>query len=144
VTYSFFNADLRCTTCGSTSAASFTTKIEAEPGDVLRVGSATDVTVTDMTYSHYTLRLPRDGEPLRVLEVWDCAVCGAPQWVEVSIDGGRVVSIDPFTFDRSTFDRVQFVSDGLPEFYERVTGESIFVDDALRTGWQERLRQRLP
>jgi hypothetical protein len=143
MTYSYFVAELQCSTCHRSTRANINTSIEAEPGTVHEVGTPVDVTMVDMELSHHRTRAPRGVEPLRVLEQWTCPNCGSGNWVEVVIDGGKVVAIDVVEFDQSTLDRVHFVTDWLVEFYRDTVGEPIYVDNSLRKDWPERLRPHL-
>jgi hypothetical protein len=143
MSYSYFVADLHCPGCGSTTGASVTTKVESEPGTVIRVGDRLEVTVTDMELSHYKVRDPAPGEPLRILEPWSCPNCGRPEWVEVVVADGAVTSIEVAPFDVATLDRVHFVAGELYDFYQEVTGEPFYVGNDLRSDWAARLRAGL-
>jgi hypothetical protein len=141
--YSYFVAELQCPGCGTSTESTVMTKVESDPGTVIRAGDSLDVTVIDMKYSHYTLRAPQPGEPLRILESWSCPACGRPGWIEIVVDDGRVQSIDVVPFDTATLDRVHFVADQLAEFYEEKAGEPLYVGNEVRRDWMERLRQHL-
>jgi hypothetical protein len=143
MSFSYFVADLQCGTCGRVSRANIDTSIESEPGTVLTIGSHVDVTPIDMEISHHKVREWKPEEPLRVLESWGCPNCGAPNWVEVVIDAGKVKSMEVVAFDQSTLDRVHFVTDWLVEFYRDKVGEPIHVGNSVRADWPERLRPRL-
>jgi hypothetical protein len=142
MSYSYFVADLQCPGCGSIADASVITKVESEPGTVIRVGDPLDVTVTDMELSHYKVRDPAPGEPLRFLEPWGCPNCGR-LWVEVVVAAGAVRSIEAVRLDVATLDRVHFVDSEVTDFYEEVTGEPLYVGNDIRPDWAERLRARL-
>lgn len=143
MSYSYFVADLRCPACEKTSEATIVTKVESEPGTVIRVGDRLDVTVVDMQHSHYTVRLPGPDEPLRILEPWSCPTCGSPTWVEIVIEAGHVHSMTVTPFDVTALDRVHFVANRLAEFYEEQTGEPLHVGNGIRPDWLDRLRGSL-
>jgi DNA-directed RNA polymerase subunit RPC12/RpoP len=143
MSYSYFVADLQCPGCGSMIEASVITKVESEPGTVIRVGGQLDVTMTDMELSHYKVRDPAPGEPLRILEPSSCPNCGRRVWVEVLVAAGAVRSIEAAQFDVATLDRVHFVDSEVTDFYEEVTGEPLYIGNDIRPDWAERLRARL-
>ncbi len=95
-----------------------------------------------MQHSHYTVRIPRPDEPLRILEPVELPELRS-DWVEVVVEDGRVHSMEAVPFDIATLDRVHFVAGGLAEFYEEKTGEPLYVGDDIRLDWAERLRPHL-
>jgi hypothetical protein len=143
MSYSYFVAALQCPGCGATTEASVITKVESDPGTVIRVGDRLDVTVIDMELSHYRVRAPAPGEPLRILEPWSCPTCSRRVWVEVVVADGAVRSIDVARFDVATLDRVHFVGSEVTDFYEEVTGEPLYVGNDIRADWAARLRAGL-
>jgi hypothetical protein len=143
MSYSYFVADLRCSSCRETQTVNIITKIDADPGEVHRVGDLVDVTMADLTLTHHAARVPGPGEPIRILETWNCPNCRHPEWAEILIEEGRVRSIEPVPFDRATLDRVHFVTGMLAEFYEDTTGESLYDGAAVRLDWPARLRPYL-
>lgn len=143
MTYSYIVSELRCDACGRASAATVVTKVDVEPATVLRVGSPVDVNVSDMAFTHCLVRKPAQDEPIRFLEAWDCPACDSPEWVEVSISGGRIREVRVVGFDRGTLDRIHFVSEDVAQLYQERTGEAFHVDDAVRPDWPARLRAHL-
>lgn len=113
--------------------------IEAEAGQIHRVGTALPLEEVDIEDSHYRVRKPEAGGPIRFVERWVCPKCRAVNWVEIDVEG-VVRSIEIRPFDRSLLERVHFVTDLVEEHYRNLVGESFYVDDAVRVDWVARIK----
>lgn len=143
MSYSYFAGTFRCLACGHEQHASITTKVESEPGTVFIAGSELPADAADMALSHFVVHEPQEPRSFFILETWDCPTCGSAEWIEASIENGIVRSLMVVPFDLRTFERANYVSEGIIHFYEEKTGEPFHVGNSARQGWSERLAEVL-
>ena len=149
--FDWFVASLCCSACGTVSPPTSVTNMQTHLRDdangcELAVGAQLDpldVRRDDVLNSGYLLVSdPAPGEPVRLLEIWECPSCGrSDNWALITIGGSEITGIEAVTLDRATLDSANFISevhaDLLAEALRReepATGESSV----------EILRQRLP
>lgn len=142
----YFTAKLKCPHCGVTSEVSMQNKLLYEFGEnTLRVGDHRDsLTTGDFESAFFTLRLPKAGEKIHVLEVWSCPNCHRGNWAEVVFRGQTVESIETVALSRETLNHAHFVTETVDEDYERVVGESMWTREGVRPNFIETLKQHLP
>ena len=145
---SHFVHALRCGTCGTVSPADASTDmlthIETDVWrGVYRVGDDLALDWRSIAPWYLVLREPEAGEPVRLLEAWQCEACGARNWAEIVIRDGVVESITESRLSSEALDRVHALDDRVVDDYLALTGEQLFVDGAPRPGWAERLRAAL-
>jgi hypothetical protein len=59
---------------------------------------------------YLAIREPEQGEPIRILQTWECPVCGTgPHWAEIIISDDRIQSITAVPLDRETFEHAHFI-----------------------------------
>ena len=119
-TYDFFVASLKCPVCGKTSLADTSTNMQTylrdEPDMAsLKVGDPLAIDPERIRRGRYdgylTVRIPKPGEPIRILQTWECPYCGSPaNWAEVVVSNGLIESINAVKFDREHFERNSLIS----------------------------------
>jgi hypothetical protein len=139
-------ARLRCPSCGA-----------ANPGDevrmqvwwtanpenrTLRAGDSTGGLPDPEAAGYLPLGDRAPGEPLRILDTWECGACGRPyQWAVTTVDDqDRIVSVEAVELGAEALRTAHFVSDLLRFIYPEITGEPM-TDERGRyeTEWKERL-----
>ena len=136
--YDWFVAKLRCPECGTTSAATSATNMQTHLRDdadssELGVGAhldPLDVRPDDILNSGYQLvSRPQPGQPIRLLEVWNCPACGhANNWAMISIDvsdDATIEGIEAVRLDRANLDKAHFISDSCMFVAAQLTGASL-------------------
>jgi hypothetical protein len=145
----YFIAALKCPVCGSLCPDDTSTMMVShlldDPGiSVAKVGDRIPQSRDEIAEAFYRLRpLPADG-PLVLLQEWWCRACQAERFAHVVFDqDGCVSSIEAVPLTRAALDAAHLGSARFPEVYERLLGEPICVDGAMRPEFIERLRARL-
>ena len=151
-TYDFFVAPLACPVCGQTSPADITTNMTTYLRDQpdmasLRVGDPLAIDperVSAKRYDGYlVVRPPEPGEPIRILQRWDCPSCCTPaQWAEILVANGVIDSIAAVRFDYEHFARSHLVANDAIDVAAELTGES--YPRLLEQDLVQLLRERLP
>ena len=117
-TLDFFVAPLRCTQCGAALPAdhgtNMVTYIRDEPQlACLQPGDALHVPVENMQFRGYlTIRKPAPGEPIHLLQTWDCPKCGkSHQWAEVVVTDGVITSIEQVELTADVLGRGHYIDE---------------------------------
>jgi len=122
--YDTFMAALRCPVCGRISPAddttNMTTKLRDEPdGSLFRVGDALAIHHATMEDSGYYAVQP-PAEPVRIGQIWECPYCHHyPNWAEIVVGDGRIVSMEAIGLDHATLDRLHYLDEDV--FYTAET-----------------------
>lgn len=119
-TYDFFVTRLKCPICGETTPADVSTNMQTYLRDnpdmaSLTVGDSLPIDVERIRRNEYdgylAVKVPEPGEPIRILQTWECPSCGMPaNWAEVVVRNGVIESITAVTFDREHFERSNLVA----------------------------------
>ncbi len=118
--FDVFVAEMQCPSCGRVIPITANTAMQTHirddaDGSGLKVGfvfDPPDLTTRSIVGSGYALVTePPPGGPLRLLDVWCCPECQTEQWAIVTIDDGRITSIEPVGLTRSTLETANFISD---------------------------------
>ena len=147
----WFVAPMRCPICGQTappdSSTNMATKI-TRGGELsyIRVGDDTGVPDDMIESGGYLPVNPyTPGEPVSLVEMWECPSCGASEnWGEVKLRGGVVESIEAVVLDNALLDRIHFISGQIRWVYDKLTGLPLYVDGELRPDAFAILRAHLP
>src|SRR5262245_31599246 len=105
-------ADLKCARCGAlVKDAAMPTQMRPHPAaERFRVGDAIEVDWNGMWGNRY-LPVEPLSEPARILEQWDCAVCGSVyNWAEIIIRDGRIESIEAVPLTQESLRRAHFIN----------------------------------
>jgi hypothetical protein len=143
MSHSYFEGTFRCLAAGHEHRASISTSVESEPGTVFTTGSVFPADTSDMARTHFVVQAPADEKRFRILEAWNCPTCGSPEWVEAVVENGILRSLATVRLDADTFQRVNYVSEAIVEFYENRTGERMYEGDEYRANWREALAAAL-
>ena len=143
----YFVAPLRCRNCGTVSAADETTLMESslrhrDESALIRVGDYVDPQLLERRY--LTIRAPKSGEPIRLLEMWTCPTCGFVNWGQVDLRDGLVERIESVTLDAARLQDFHYVTLSAGDELEARYGPPASDDGVLRPESVERLLQVLP
>ena len=108
----YFAAPLHCAHCGAPLAGGAPTQIRLRPrGDEIRAGDVVGEIPHDPAAAGYAAASERaTGEPLRLLEAWECANCGRANFAVVEIDDGVMSSMRAVELDDAVLEDVHWVS----------------------------------
>ncbi len=121
----FFDPALRCGRCGERCRTGAPTRLHPTGrGDQLGVGADVRLASDPPPDTHAPASSRGPGEPLRLLEVWECDACGAPGYALVTVEGGIIRAIEGVALDVVALDRATHVSRELgAAFHEPDVGE---------------------
>ena len=146
----YFIAPMTCPHCGGITPDDSSTAMQTGLGDrpglhQLRVGDVVP---------HFQAEIEREFIPLRplplhgaiiILQEWYCPSCGSRRFAHIVFDeDGRLTRIEAVPLTRGEFDKAHVADDRLAEFYQDVVGEPLYVQEALRPDFVNRLRAKLP
>jgi hypothetical protein len=117
-------------------------RLGADGESVMRAGDSPDVGVGDMSVAF--LKLAHPDTDVHILQTWDCPTCNARNWAEVVFDQGTIRSIENVALTRASLGRAHFVVYDLYDRYDEITGEPMYVDNALRPDFIKLLAEHLP
>jgi rubredoxin len=147
--FDYFVAHLTCPNCGAVSPAdqstNMVTAIRDEPELAwLGVGDALHVRPEAMNDRGYlTIRAPRTGEPIRILQTWECPSCGQGfNWAEVVVRDDVIESIQAVPLTRETLERAHFIDDEAIGVAAVLIGQS--YADLVNEDVVQILKDRLP
>lgn len=131
--YDFFVANLKCPVCGETTPADTSTNMQTYLRDEPEMASLTvgDPLALDPERirrgeydGYYSVRAPEPGEPIRILQTWECPSCDSPaNWAEIVVRAGLIDSIDAVNFDREPFERSHLISNDAISIAADLTGK---------------------
>lgn len=116
----YFTGPLHCAHCGAPISGGAPTRLGIRRlGDELGPGTTISLRPGQPEHAGY-VRIsdpPDAGRPLRLLETWECAVCGQPNFAVVSIGDGVMRSMRPVALDHAALNGVHYVSRNLGQAY---------------------------
>jgi hypothetical protein len=131
--YDFFVAPLTCPQCGATSPADESTNMQTYLRDnpsraLLGVGDALPLDVDRIRRDDYegyrAIRAPDGGEPIRILQSWECPACGgALNWAEIEVRDGKIRGIHAVPLDRAHFERSHLIANDVISVASALTGK---------------------
>jgi hypothetical protein len=152
----YFAAPMTCPYCGVRSPGDSTTDMQTslihEPGvQLLRVGDVVSEIRAELKGDFISLRPPPEHGPIVILQEWSCATCKSRRFAHVVFEedarceeDGRLARIEAVPLTSAALDAAHFAYDGLAELYQEILGEPLYVDNAIRPDFIERLRAKLP
>lgn len=154
-----FAAELCCPTChviaSGDSIALMQTRIQSDPsGRLLRVGDQLSIAPGGPINNGYLAVHPvLDDRSIHLLEPWTCIHCSQEQnWAEVIIKDSIIQSISSVCMNKITLDRINYISDELVFYFDKISNVSLCVfhekaipeqRSRLRENWLEILYQSL-
>lgn len=136
----FFIAELVCPDCGETSPANPSTNMSSHIRGVpeskgLQVGDelGVELTAEHMTDVGYRVVEPPEGDPVTVLETWECPACGRTQWARIVVADGKIGQIEAVRLSRDVLQAAHYLSTEAIDDAVRLTGRSYdeLVDEDL-------------
>lgn len=132
-TYDFLVARLTCPVCGKASPADVSTNMQTYLRDdpdmaSLEVGEPLPIEPERIRRNGYdgylAVKVPQPGDPIRILQTWECPSCGMPaNWAEVVIRNGVIESMTAVEFDREHFERSNLVANDVISIAADLTGK---------------------
>jgi hypothetical protein len=141
----YFIATLTCQWCAKSNELYIQTSLPIETNGQYsehRVGDPIDTTSPESA-GYLKLRDIRKGEPLRLLELWDCPACGRANWAEVEIDQERVQAIRGVPWNQPALDHAQYLTEYMHLYFDMHTWKSFFVEETPRPNFMALLQQAL-
>lgn len=122
-----FVGHLRCHQCGVVTtdiAAGCETFLRQQPdGTIFGVGSPFDFDPAQVARDFYAHAMPAaTGEPLHLVEGWECPSCSAVNWAEIVVRQGIVASVWSVALTREILERAHYVTSECVELAARITG----------------------
>jgi hypothetical protein len=114
-TLDYFVAEMQCPHCQAISPAdnstNMVTYIRQEPQlDYLNVGDNLIIETEAMPERGYlTIRRPESGEPIKILQLWECPSCGRLNWAEICVDNGTIESITAVPLNQKNLENSHFI-----------------------------------
>jgi hypothetical protein len=143
--YDFFVAPLTCPRCGATSPADESTNMQTYLRDnpsraLLGVGDALPLDPDRIRRDDYegyrAIRAPTPGEPIRILQSWECPACEQPlNWAEIDVRNGVIHGINAVPLDRAHFERSHLISNDVISVASDLTGKppvELLKDDLIQ------------
>jgi hypothetical protein len=131
-TLDYFVANLKDPVTGRVTEADSSTNMTTYLRDVpelayLGVGSTLRIDperIRQNDYSGYRMVRPVEpGEPIRILQNWECPFCATPyHWAEIVVRDNVIESITDVPFTRETFERSHLVADEVISEAAELTG----------------------
>lgn len=138
-------AELQCPFCGAVNPAGPETGLQvwwtsSPENRALRVGDEVDAKDPELA-GYLKLNAPASGEPVRILDTWECTVCGQPYlWAMTALDDDRISSVDAVELGPKVLGRAHYVSNLVRFIYPEITGEPMTdAQGHYRPGWKARL-----
>jgi hypothetical protein len=90
------------------------------------VGSKSDDFYWDtLAYWYPVLRVPRSGEPVKLLAPWFCE-CGKSPWAQITFADTEILAIDAVPLDAATVAAAHVISEDVAHVYRELTNEELF------------------
>lgn len=114
-TLDYFVAELKCPHCQqisqSDNSTNMVTYIRKEPElEYLGIGHDLIIETEAMPERGYlTIRVPQPGEPIKIIQLWECWYCGKLNWAEICIFNGKIESITSVLLNQKTLKGAHFI-----------------------------------